>query len=114
MSWKGGNVETKQEKMTIICQLSKEKVKGMLKIIPKKVVYSTARTMCKMLGGTMPLPKEDNNFLESISQYVTSNIIASCNNIWLPIIQVNNCGGLCLSAYYFCIYRRFSIVSVLN
>ena len=84
--------------MNKICKQSKEKVKGMLKIIPKKVVYSTARTMCKILGGTIPLPKEDYNFHESIGQYVTPNIIASCNYLWLPIIQVNNCEGFCLSA----------------
>ena len=104
MSWKGSNIETKEKEMGKICQKSKENTKTILNIVPYKYVYSSARTMCQMLGGTMPLPIDDNNFNETIGQYLTPNIIESCNEIWLPIIQVNNYVRLWVSPYKFYLY----------
>ena len=70
-------------------------------LLPHAQTYNKAKIMCQLLGGQLPLPKNQSQLrkLQSLYQKVKTladdagDNVSTCSNVWMPIIQGGSAGG---------------------
>ena len=86
----GNNVFLGQLPESEICYQNMDSRQVSTRIMNYPLTFDKARSLCAYLGGTMPLPLNEGDFLTYAGNNLSSLIPDMCNgNFWLPIIQSN-------------------------
>ena len=84
----GPNVHAEPMPKSEICLQKNQSGQVLTRIMSYQLPFKKSRSLCSYLGGTMPLPLNEADFLAIFGKNLSSQVPNECDaSFWLPIVQ---------------------------
>ena len=95
--WSSPNIvyrgkKTSEEVVDIKSFQDSDSLERNVQIFPFEVNFSEGETLCRQLGGELPLPYDELDFPK---RFVQLNVTLNCDFLWLPIHRKKDKGRNC-------------------